>query len=588
MENIIEEIRQNEINLLKEEREININDNIEFNKTFNNKGNIYNINNNKSQKLNSYSDYSLKYKPIFIKGKEKKDSKKNPKKNYETILVENSKNNSNINAPQLFNILNETQKQKSKEKRNLNELLFNKNKALLWYEILSSYDSYNKDKEKISIKENKSKDLSINKKENEIIQELNQMHESIIKQREIMNNANKKIEIKNYQDVLNNIMKQIKNVRKERQRENYIFQKRIEMLEENIGQNKLLKYKTPKKEINLLNNIYSSNKNRGNQKRYYNYMTKKDETNFGRFNSYNKDRKSKNLYNSYKNIHKGINYTMNKYNYSFNNTNKYMPKYFRKKLKEKNKNNINTKKNYFLQFYKKTMNEIKKLNKENELIEKKYKNMPLTSEQFNEIIIKKISKTGPIKEINYQNNRYLIKNKIKIISKKIIDDLLYEIIYDLMFIESQRSEKNNKLRLMSGFNDVCENLNNLNEQEKEMVSKNKNIYNIIIEQKQSKSYRNNYNYNLIPAKKNKNKVEISDNLIEVIDEDRLKLFEAMLLHGCFYSDFDIFEIYDEFVNEQTKIILDDEINYIVNKYELLVEKLCDEELKRAENEINEH
>ena len=47
MENIIEEIRQNEINLLKEEGEININDNIEFNKTFNNKGNIYNINNNK-------------------------------------------------------------------------------------------------------------------------------------------------------------------------------------------------------------------------------------------------------------------------------------------------------------------------------------------------------------------------------------------------------------------------------------------------------------------------------------------------------------------------------------------------------------
>ena len=119
-----------------------------------------------------------------------------------------------------------------------------------------------------------------------------------------------------------------------------------------------------------------------------------------------------------------------------------------------------------------------------------------------------------------------------------------------------------------------------------MVSKYKNIYNIIIEQKQSKSYRNNYN--LITIKKNKKKVEISDNLIEVIDEDRLKLFEAMLLHGCFYSDFDIFEIYDEFVNEQTKIILDDEINYIVNKYELLVEKLCDEELKRAEIEINEH
>ena len=581
MENIIEEIRQNQINLLKDEGEIDINDNIEFNKTFNNKGNI---NSNKSQKLNSYSDFSLKFKPIFIKGKEKNSLNKKPKKNYETFIVENSKNNSNINAPQLFNILNETQKEKSKEKRNLNELLFNKNKALLWYEILSSYDSFNKDKEKKSIKVNKSKNKSINKKEDEIIQELNKMHESIIKQREIMNNANKKIEIKDYQDILNNIMKQIQHVRKERQRENYLFQKRIEMLEENIGQNKLLKYKTPKKEINLLNKIYYSNKNKGYQKRYD--TSKRDKTNFGRFYSYNKNRKSKNLYGSYNNIHKNINYAMNKYNYSFNNTNKDMPKYIRKKLKEEDKNKVNTKKNYFLQFYKKTMNEIKKLNKENELIEKKYKNMPLTNEQFNEIIFNKISKTGPIKETNYKNNRYLIKNKIKIISRKIIDDLLYECIYDLMIIESKRSKKNNKLKLLSGFNEVCENLNILDEKEKKIVSKYNNKYNNIIEQQQSMSYRNNYN--LIPIRKKKKIVEISDDLFNLIDEDRLKLFEAMLLHGCFYSDFDIFEIYDEFVNEQTKIILDDEINYIVNKYELLVEKLCDEELKRAEIEINEH
>ena len=581
MENIIEELRQNQINLLKDEGGIEINDNIEINKTFNNKGNI---NSNKSQKLNSYSDFSLKYKPIFTKGKEKNYLNKKPKRNYETFIVENSKNNSNINTPQLFNILHETQKQKSKEKRNLNELLFNKNKALLWYEILSSYDSYNKDKEKKSIKENKNKNKSINKKEDEIIHELNKMHESIIKQREIMNNPNKKVEIKDYQDVLNNIMKQIQNVRKERKRENYLFQKRIEMLEENIGQNMLLKYKTPKKEINVLNRIYYSNKNNGFKKRYD--TSKKDKTNYGRFYSYNKNRKTKNLYGSSNNIHKNINYALNKYNYSFNSANKYMPKYIRKKLKEEDKNKVNIKKNYFLQFYKKTMNEIKKLNKENALIGMKYKNMPLTNEQFNEIIIKKISKTGPIKEINYKNNRYLIKNKIKIISRKIIDDLLYECIYDLMIIESKRSEKNNKQKLLSGFNEVCENLNILNEKEKKIVSKYNNKYNNIIEQQQSKSYRNNYN--LIPVTKKKQKVEISDNLINIIDEDRLKLFEAMLLHGCFYSDYDIFEIYDEFVNEQTKIILDDEINYIVNKYELLVEKLCDEELKRAEIEINEH
>ena len=47
-----------------------------------------------------------------------------------------------------------------------------------------------------------------------------------------------------------------------------------------------------------------------------------------------------------------------------------------------------------------------------------------------------------------------------------------------------------------------------------------------------------------------------------------KILENKLLNGSFYSDFNIFEIYDEFVNEQANIILDDEIKYIINKYEL--------------------
>ena len=86
--------------------------------------------------------------------------------------------------------------------------------------------------------------------------------------------------------------------------------------------------------------------------------------------------------------------------------------------------------------------------------------------------------------------------------------------------------------------------------------------------------------------KKKFEVKIDNDLINKIEEDKLKLLENKLLNGSFYSNFNIFEIYDEFVDEQIKAILEDETNYIVNKYELFVDKLLNEELKKAEKELN--
>lgn len=92
--------------------------------------------------------------------------------------------------------------------------------------------------------------------------------------------------------------------------------------------------------------------------------------------------------------------------------------------------------------------------------------------------------------------------------------------------------------------------------------------------------------NIIPMSKKKFEVKIDNDFINKIEEDKLKLLENKLLNGSFYSNFNIFEIYDEFVDEQIKAILEDETNYIVNKYELFVDKLLNEELKKAEKELN--
>ena len=577
MENIIEEMRQHQINLLKNNEYVTQKDINILNKSFNKKKPSNNISSNKSKKLNFYSNHSIKYKPFYIKEREKKSNLK-PKKEYETHIVSNTKNNQNINNPALINIINETQFKKSKEKNNLNEFVFNDNKTLLWYEILSSYDSYNKETEKKTSTKEKNKKINKFNKDEEILEELNRMHESIIKKREEMENSNKKIEINNYQDVLNILMKDIEMIRKERKLENDIFKKRIEFLEDNIFPNKLLKYKTPKKEIDKLGRIYLSKKYKSNKFKRSNKLntTKGEIKNKGRFSSYNKKEKNY-LYN---NIHRDVNYTMYKYNNSFNNINKNLPKYLRKKLKEEKKEEITMKKKHNFQFYKKIMNEIKKLNEENILILKKYKNISISEEELNEIILRKVSKTGINKEINYKRNRFFIKNKINQISRKLIDDLLYECIYDLMIIENKKSNNINKIKLISGFNNILENLDKLTEKEKKLISK----YNNIIEKNESRSFK--MNYNIIPIKSKIKNVKISDDFVNKIEEDRLKIGENMLLHGCFYSDFDIFEIYDEYVDEQTKIILDEEINYIINKYELFVDKLCNEEYLKAEDEFN--
>ena len=146
-----------------------------------------------------------------------------------------------------------------------------------------------------------------------------------------------------------------------------------------------------------------------------------------------------------------------------------------------------------------------------------------------------------------------------------------------MLIEGKKS--NNKIKLISGINLIYENLYNLINQEKNIVSK----YNNIVNKKESKVFTYN---NIIPMSKKKFEVKIDNDFINKIEEDKLKLLENKLLNGSFYSNFNIFEIYDEFVDEQIKAILEDETNYIVNKYELLVDKLLNEELKKVEKELN--
>ena len=123
-----------------------------------------------------------------------------------------------------------------------------------------------------------------------------------------------------------------------------------------------------------------------------------------------------------------------------------------------------------------------------------------------------------------KNKKFLIKKDIKLISNKIIDDLLYECVYDLMQIEGKQSDKDNKAKLISGINVIYQNLNNIIIQEKNIVSK----YNNIIYKNESKSF----NYNIIPISKKKLELKIDNDLINKIEEDKLKRLDKIIF--CFF------------------------------------------------------
>ena len=178
---------------------------------------------------------------------------------------------------------------------------------------------------------------------------------------------------------------------------------------------------------------------------------------------------------------------------------------------------------------------------------------------------------------DYKSNSNKIKKNLKLISNKIIDDLLYDCIAELTHIEKQKTEKAAKERLKNKLNYTAINLENLVEKEKNMLSYYKNKYNwtknVINSNKMKKFDINEINH------PKKIIAELNDDVIKKADEYQTLFMEYMILKGSFYSDFNIFDVYDIFIEELSQIIMEEEVDYIVKKSHFYVDKMCNEEIK---------
>ena len=502
--------------------------------------------------------YEEIYKPLFDSlalrqkkiNKDKEKKHKGSQKKYKEFIINytgEKPTKNNFNLEEEFNLSSNA------FKRTQSSTKYNKKD--------SKYKTNSSNKDKNKLIEDFKKKYFRNAEEEAYLHMLNQkniglqldnMHKSIS---ERIENDNR-FKPFGYKMVINNMLKEIDIIRNERKRVNNFFERKIKSLQAELLNNKKSnsQYKL-KKLKNIYFNISKNPKNKNINKRAISNKQKRKN-----FSSYKKNNiKDSNHYlNKYKSNPKnrGIKYQKNKI------------------VKKINKVNLNV-----VQLYQQNLIEkIKQLNKENEIIERKYKNLPISNQRLIEIINERSNRNptnNSLQFIDYKKNSSIIKNNINVISNDIINELLYECVGELIYIENQRSEKNQKERFRKMLNITHINLEGYIQREKELILKYKNENN---ELKIGTKEHQIKNINQYPSKK-KILLEISNDIIEKCNINRDKFLEYMILKGSFYSDFNIFEIYDIFIDEMSKIIMEQEIDDFLKKADCIVNNICDDEIK---------
>ena len=338
---------------------------------------------------------------------------------------------------------------------------------------------------------------------------------------------------KKYEAIIQKLLVQISEVRKERLKENYLFEQKIKSMQIPV-QNKNKKIVIKNNNIN--NNIKKNNKNikininrpKSNYKAVrssgYGMAPKKIDI----FSTRAKKKINDNINKNKKLIPKGkiIN------NFSKGNNSMKEPS---KNLNEdkkiiKNKLEINNSINGPKFNLNKIKDDINKIKNENQQIVEQYLNV---AKQNNKIQknIKDIKADNNI--ILNNNNNELVRKNIDKISNNLINDLLYELIDDLNNIEKNKKENETKMN------------------KKININQKKEKKNLII-----------HKYILKPNEK----------LIKRCDIYRQKFYEHLKLKGSFFAN-DIFKIYDEFVEEISNNILEQSLDYCIEQMDNFIKKM---------------
>ena len=373
-----------------------------------------------------------------------------------------------------------------------------------------------------------------------------------------------------YDIIIDKLISEIAEVRQERQKENILFQEKIRQMG---GENIIYPEKKLKKNNSNAGFKKKVNKLSINKRPKSNYKVK--SSGYGIQPKKNKFISSRKKIKNTKNIPRNNNNNyVQKNNFISNDVNK-IPKNKSQLINSQRENklkanvaNNNQIENPELAYCQELLKQINEINKQNEIISKKYqtqKEEVQNTEKINQVF--DMNKDKINKNKNLKNITDIIKKNQKLISDKIIDDLLFECVFDLKNIEDQR-ENNQKSKLVNQIENVRSNITKSKEYENNLISNinnniNKKSENNICQNKNNNGKINFNNYLL--AKNVTYKAKPVLDLVKQCDKERKNFREYMQLKGSFYSNYDIFKIYDDVVESQCDNILGKELDYCIKQ-----------------------
>ena len=263
-----------------------------------------------------------------------------------------------------------------------------------------------------------------------------------------------------------------------------------------------------------------------------------------------------------------------------------------KTLSDENKNQIENNYNNIISQKENQQNNI--LNKED--------NSSNQDNNTNDILDNKIERKKQIQNILFTNAELILKKTINDnIIKEIINDLLTELVYELQIIEEQKEKKEveniDKNNFTIFLKEYYKNIKDMENIEKEVLSKLSNKTNLLSPYKSvtNNLYNNtneeilnpfDENYKENPLIKNENSnLIILYNYPKVIlkAENYSKEFkEYKISKEPFFSSNNIFNIYDDIVNELTNNIFNEESDYCLKEVDNFVDELYKEEVSKVD------
>ena len=405
---------------------------------------------------------------------------------------------------------------------------------------------------------------------------------------------------KKYDAIINSLLNEINEVKKERKRENEMFKKQIQLYtKDNVDKyNNYYEFIYKKQKLNYENNRSKNRKNKNNTKptrgQIINGLMKQY---FGKDNQKCNQIKENNIIND------------------INLNNKSNEDIYEKKINEKNNNDkgkimknnyINNINNLLINnqenISKMNFDNIDKLlssenlsfqNKINILIELNknldnyYKDMPSYTSKVQASLNKLFENENDPNNFRKEANKIpyiamasrsayqIIQANNDQIIEKIIDELLYECTFDLNIIDEKKQKLFQKQQLINELDKVKNNINDIIPKAEEDIYEKLNSY---LQKKEEK-----LNNDIINNKRNKIEIIkfrsiLDENFISERNKNKDEFREYMVFKGSFYHK-DIFNIYDEFVEEEGDNIL----NKIVNNY---IDELHRQAQKMTNNEIN--